>query len=781
MKFQNWLLILLMLYLPGGLAAIDAKHEFALKPVPAAQCDSACADPNDRSDYIAFGRNDSVFTKFSLSEEMKEQQFIVEFITPPLATLKSGLAKQNAAAQTIAAEHANFLNDINTAESNLLKSGAASLSCNAEIKTEFNYVFNGLAVKIDSRLLKELSGLPYVKNIYRDDMVYEANMEVDQSSEYSPLKRIQHNSGLTGKGVIVSVIDSGIDYTHPGLGAGMGPNHKVIGGYDFVDDDSDPRDERGHGTHVAGIIAAECDSVQGIAPDVKLLAFRVINNSGAGHFSWVIKAIERSLDPDENPLTDDQADIINMSLGGKEIESGPICTAANNACVAGSIVVASAGNNGTYQQVHSPSTAPRAISVGAGTQRGGLAYFSSKGPVFDTWELKPDILAPGVDILSTYPGNGYRLLDGTSMAAPYVAGVAALLRQKYPTLSVETLKSLLLSSAKDIGEDICSQGNGLVDIQAAVSLETAVYPAKINFGFSDLSMPTWQYNQILQISNLANVQQDYALSWIGNKQAGISIQIIPDHISLGPSRTGEIKVVLTVKNNQVPNATGAKPFEGKLSCRSQKESMIIPFAFYKLPRVQVTLDDYPYLFYIFNKDYLEYRKINWLTSKTFDLRIPVGIYDIMAYYQYSEEVIIKENVEIKPDTKIFIKKEEIKNKVTFNCVDKDSIALPLQHIVYKFMDEKTGHWLYSNYGTYNPSGALQKFSSFSRYWRYEAVHIIQKNNPEEYYSFPFCFHGLTGDTIIISRPSQYKHLTHIYHVDTEQNDISIQHTLAPYT
>ncbi|WP_269270354.1 S8 family serine peptidase [Streptomyces sp. H39-S7] len=189
-------------------------------------------------------------------------------------------------------------------------------------------------------------------------------------------------SRVTGKGTTVAILDSGVDYTHPDLGGGLGKGHKVVGGHDFVNGDEDPMDDNGHGTHVAGIIAgkaAEKGGITGVAPDANLLAYKVMDAEGAGYTSDIIAGIEAASDP-ANPH---RADVINMSLGGPGDGTDPLGRAATAAVRAGVVVVAAAGNDGPGTgTVSSPGTADGVISVGASTSGVRLpsAYLAGKKP-----------------------------------------------------------------------------------------------------------------------------------------------------------------------------------------------------------------------------------------------------------------------------------------------------------------------------------------------------------------------------------------------------------------
>ncbi|WP_241655870.1 S8 family peptidase [Halobacillus litoralis] len=205
----------------------------------------------------------------------------------------------------------------------------------------------------------------------------------------------------------IAIIDSGVDYNHPDL------NDKTIKGYDFVDNDYDPMDENNHGTHVAGTAAAETNNgagVAGMAPNTNILAVRALDASGNGSLYDIADAIRYSADAG--------AEVINLSLGCN-CDTQTLEDAVNYAWSKGSVVVAAAGNDGV-STTFEPASYDNVIAVGAVNQNNSRASFSNYG----TWV---DVTAPGVDIASTVPNNGYAYMSGTSMASPHVAGLAGLL------------------------------------------------------------------------------------------------------------------------------------------------------------------------------------------------------------------------------------------------------------------------------------------------------------------------------------------------------------------
>jgi subtilisin family serine protease len=245
------------------------------------------------------------------------------------------------------------------------------------------------------------------------------------------IERIQADKDPSsrGAGVKVAVIDTGIDHKHPDLKA----NYK--GGYDFVNEDDDPMDDNGHGTHCAGTIAALDNDIGviGVAPEADLYGVKVLNQDGSGYNSDIIRGIIWSIHND--------MDVISMSLGGPG-PSRAMDMAIALAVDAGVTVVVAAGNESQDANYVTPASSEHAITVSAiadfDGQPGGMdPQVHSFGPIeiveeddyfasFSNYGSVVDIAAPGVSILSTWPGGGYKELDGTSMACPHVAGAAAL-------------------------------------------------------------------------------------------------------------------------------------------------------------------------------------------------------------------------------------------------------------------------------------------------------------------------------------------------------------------
>ena len=288
---------------------------------------------------------------------------------------------------------------------------------------------------------------------------------------------------LNGAGQTVAVIDTGIDYTLPALGAGFGPGFKVVGGWDFVDNDADPIDTHGHGTSVASVIAADpfvVDGVThgGVAPAARLVALRINPDTNSTPNTRIAAALQWVLTNREQfGIT-----AVNISFGfgrfNVEPDDGVFAAVLANLADAGVIVVAAAGNGGADVTggIEYPAADPSVIGVGSVDTFDVLSEFGKRGKLLD-------LLAPGEGWVTPFiGGGGTRGVTGTSFASPVIAGAAALLKQVYPGLDVRDALSILRAGGKDNldGDDEFGQTTGLrfsrVDLPSAVELALARRP-----------------------------------------------------------------------------------------------------------------------------------------------------------------------------------------------------------------------------------------------------------------------------------------------------------------
>lgn len=242
-----------------------------------------------------------------------------------------------------------------------------------------------------------------------------------------------------GAGVKVAVVDTGVDFDHPDL--------KVAGGFNAIDNAASFKDDNGHGTHVAGTIAAQDNDqgVVGVAPDVSLYGVKVLSASGSGTFADVIAGIQWTL---ENKM-----DVANFSLGAGQ-GTQALQEAVQAATAGGVAIIAAAGNSG--RAVGFPGAYPEVICIAASDSKDKVAYFSSRGP-------EVDFIAPGVDVNSTYMGGGYDSLSGTSMATPHVAGLAALAVSR-GARGAEAIREAFKRAASPMGSAPAEQqGAGMIN------------------------------------------------------------------------------------------------------------------------------------------------------------------------------------------------------------------------------------------------------------------------------------------------------------------------------
>jgi subtilisin family serine protease len=292
-------------------------------------------------------------------------------------------------------------------------------------------------------------------------------------------------AGYTGAGTTVAVLDTGIDATHPDL------SDAIAGAKNFTG--SDTIDDRvGHGTHVASTITGNGARYQGVAPDAKLLNGKVLNDEGRGSDSGIIAGMEWA--------ANSGADVINMSLGGFLPSDGtdPMSQALNRITAeTGALFVVAAGNSGPAAGwISGPGAADAALTVGAVDRNDELADFSSRGPRFGDSAIKPDITAPGVNIVAARAangqdedpdGDGYVSMSGTSMATPHVAGAAAIVAGQHPDWTAGQLKAALMATAKPGDYTVFEQGAGRVDVAKAI-MDT-VFASSGNLGFGLAQWP----------------------------------------------------------------------------------------------------------------------------------------------------------------------------------------------------------------------------------------------------------------------------------------------------
>ncbi len=331
----------------------------------------------------------------------------------------------------------------------------------ATVDYEYN-IIPALAVRAPGQVISKLAGHGRVVAVEPDVQIQAVGGSFDFDTELAAAWGVERiGAGLVqddpdgnrGDGITVGVVDTGCDYTHPDLAA------NYAGGWDFVNDDADPMDDAGHGTHVSGTIAAVKDGlgVVGVAPEVSLYCLKILNAGGYGDLSDAIAALDWAVA--------EGLQVTNHSYSSDRKPGRAVQAAFDNAAAAGMISVAAAGNSGTASakgnSVEYPAGYESVIAVAAVDAADVRASFSSSGGAVE-------LAAPGVLINSTVPGGGWATNSGTSMASPHVAGVVALVLGAGTPAS--NVRALLQTTADDLGTPGRDNlyGYGLVRADVAV-------------------------------------------------------------------------------------------------------------------------------------------------------------------------------------------------------------------------------------------------------------------------------------------------------------------------
>ena len=353
------------------------------------------------------------------------------------------------------------------------------------------------------------------------------------------------SAGLTGEGVRVAVLDTGIDTTHPDL------RGKVVAAANFAGSGS-TTDRAGHGTHVASIVAGagarSGGERKGVAFEASLLNGKVLDDFGFGSESGIIAGMEWA--------AAQRARVVNMSLGGWPTDgSDPMSLAVDRLTARyRTLFVISAGNSGPGEQtVENPGVSLSALTVGAVDVADELADFSSRGPRFGDYAMKPDITAPGVDIVAARAAGTalgepvdqwYTRLSGTSMAAPHVAGAAAILAQRWPAWTPARIKAVLMGTANPHPElGVYAQGGGRLDVAHAIAQRVIARRANVDFGF-------FRYPQ----TDLEPVTKSLPLLNLGDAEATVDLSLELEGEDGGPAPAG----MATVTPSRLTLAAGAE-------------------------------------------------------------------------------------------------------------------------------------------------------------------------------------------------------------------------------
>ncbi|WP_339145544.1 carboxypeptidase regulatory-like domain-containing protein [Sutcliffiella sp. BMC8] len=375
--------------------------------------------------------------------------------------------------------------------STLEKKGMAS-------NVESLWIINGLTLTVDKDGLEELKSQQDVDRITLDRVIEAPEITTEGTKPRLPewgLEKIKATNvwgeyGLKGEGIVIGIMDSGVDGTHEALAhnyRGRDGNHQ----YSWIDvsgqNYSTPQDGYGHGTHVAGTAVGGGDGEPiGVAPEAEWIAAKIFTDGGSATISGIHRAFEWFMAPGGDPSK--APHIVNNSWGNPNTFNKEFYEDVQAWVAAGIFPLFAAGNEGPgAQTVGSPGSFPESFTIGATDSNDQVASFSSRGPVYWIDEegnqqrlLKPNVTAPGHQVYSAWPGvrgqGKYNTISGTSMATPHVAGAIALLLQANPNLSIQDMKDLLADTARQeqhmgtLPNDL--YGEGIINIYQAVT-ETA--------------------------------------------------------------------------------------------------------------------------------------------------------------------------------------------------------------------------------------------------------------------------------------------------------------------
>lgn len=329
-----------------------------------------------------------------------------------------------------------------------------------KVRRNFQSV-DAISADLNEKEITRVTSDPSILSVEEDTVVTAKDLEFETTWGVTRLgASTTYASDVIGTGVRVAILDTGIDYTHPDLIA------SYAGGYNFVAGNTDPKDDNGHGTHIAGTISAAHNGVGvvGVAPGVQLYALKVLDSTGSGFTSSIIAALDWAIA--------NKIQITNNSFGSPTTMGSAAQAAYERAKLAGILNVAAAGNSGTCNTttdtVEYPAKYTSTLAVAATDSTNGHACFSGSG-------TKVEISAPGVAIISTKNGGGTASFTGTSMATPHVAASAALVAQSLAAVgrpvNATTITQVLESTAQDLGTAGRDNlfGFGLVKVDAAIA------------------------------------------------------------------------------------------------------------------------------------------------------------------------------------------------------------------------------------------------------------------------------------------------------------------------
>ncbi|MEU4386933.1 S8 family serine peptidase [Promicromonospora sp. NPDC023805] len=459
--------------------------------------------------------------------------------------------------------------------------------------------------------------------------------------------------GHTGEGVTIAVVDTGVDTTHPDL------DESVVAERDFTGGDN-PADGFGHGTHVASIAAGTGDAdadMKGVAPGADIINAKVLDDSGSGEWSGIIDGMEWA--------AQEGAQVLNLSLGepGSYTDGTDPASQAVNALTAqyGVLVVAAAGNDGPAAgTVSPPAVADSALAVAAVDDDDVRADFSSAGPRAGDGALKPDIAGPGVDIVAARAagtemgepvGDSYVIASGTSMAAPHVAGAAAVLLSAHPDLTWQEVKSTLMGSAQAGSNSVWEEGAGRVWIPGALDQQVTASPASVSLGRFEFPQDGLEpVTETLTYTNTGDAEETLDLAvdiTSGAEPAAGAVTLSADSVTVPAGGTASVDVTA------YPAEVGIGDVGGAITATGERGTVRTTVGFVNEPELfdltirATDLDGSPVeneddRFVIQGIDDIRVTAYTDFDEEgTFTARVPAGRYNVAGFTGMSDEVLAR--------------------------------------------------------------------------------------------------------------------------------------------
>jgi serine protease AprX len=383
--------------------------------------------------------------------------------------------------------HPNLIRALNGTSNRTQKRLKAFLKREGVGKIKSLWLINSLAVTAKTDIVRMLATFPEVADIRSDRTISlpETQYETTGEAEWN-MERINAPAlwslGITGKGITVANMDSGVDVSHNDLNSGWRGGDNSW--YDLYGEHGTPYDDHGHGTQTMGILVGgdATGSAIGVAPDANWIAVKIFNDAGDANFSDIHLGFQWLLDPDGDPNTNDAPQVVNNSWGLIDNVNECVLEFYDDIEIlktAGIAIVFAAGNEGPQDYTSiSPANYNNSFAVGSIDSSNNIAYGSSRGPSPCHIGIFPNVVSPGVNIKtsdSTFGGilpNNFDIVTGTSFAAPHVSGAMALLIEAFPTVTPEEIEDALALSAEDLGPAGADYyyGHGLINLMAAYEL-----------------------------------------------------------------------------------------------------------------------------------------------------------------------------------------------------------------------------------------------------------------------------------------------------------------------